>query len=362
MKPDHNRHACTIRVLVADNSRFHTQLLVGVLNRHCDLQVVSSDLNAASLVAASSSQKIDVFILSAFADEDAQRGFRILQELRETNPHTRAVMLLDSSKPDSILKAFRAGASGVFDHQESLDMLCRCIRRVHEGQAWVSHEQMTLVLEALALAPKVRAVDGNGINLLSKREAEVVHCLAEGLTNREIAECLGLSPHTIKNYLFRIFDKLGVSSRIELLFMTFSHGTAAPPLPLLQGLPQGTVAPPLLQGLLRDPADGCDEATLALCQKAAEQGVVAAQLVLARISWTGRASDSDVIPAYMWFCVALDQLTRTKNTVSKAMNPAQLVEAERRAREWLAKSRGKGPSSTQTSSDRGRTVSAGSPV
>src|SRR5205823_4710894 len=63
----------------------------------------------------------------------------------------------------------------------------------------------------------------------SKREMEVVRCLAEGLTNREIANRLGLSQHTIKNYLFRIYDKLGVSSRLELLFMTLTQAGAAQP-------------------------------------------------------------------------------------------------------------------------------------
>jgi DNA-binding CsgD family transcriptional regulator len=160
------------------------------------------------------------------------------------------------------------------------------------------------------------------MNLLSKREAEVVGSLSEGLTNREIGERLGLSQHTIKNHMFRIFDKLGVSNRIELMFMTLSPGTA----------------PSLLQGLLKDPAGDCDEATLPLCEKAAEHGVLAAQLMLARIAWTGRASDSDVVRSYMWFCVALDQVTRTKNSVTKAMNPAQLAEVERRVREKLDKS------------------------
>ena len=323
MEHDHERQSCTIRVLVADNSRFHTQLLVGVLSRDPDLQVVSSDLNAASLVAASITENIDVFVLSAFVNEGAQRGVEILQELRETNPNARAVMLLDSSKPEAVLEAFRAGARGVFDHQESSDTLCQCIRKVHQGQVWVNDDQMAVVLDALASAPKVRAVGGNGMNLLSKREADVVACLAEGLTNREIGERLGLSQHTIKNHMFRIFDKLGVSNRIELMFMTLSQGPAAPP---------------LLQDLLKDPTGDYDEATLAFCEKAAEHGVLAAQLMLACIAWTRRASDSDVIRSYMWYCVASDQLTRTKDTVKKAMNPAQLAEADRRVRERLDKS------------------------
>jgi two-component system, NarL family, nitrate/nitrite response regulator NarL len=338
-----NRHAGTISVLVADNSPFHTQLLAEALGRDHSLQVISSDLNAASLVAAGRNQRIDVFVLSAFAEDDAQRGCAILHEVREAHPHARAVILLDSSKQDSVLEAFRAGAKGVFDRHASLDMLCKSIRRIHGGQIWANCEQMTLVVEALASAPKVRAVDADGLNLLSRRELEVVRDLAVGLTNREIAQHLGLSQHTVKNHLFRIFDKLGVSSRIELLFLTLSQSSAAPP---------------LVQGLINDPADSYDGATFALCQRAAEHGVVAAQSALARMLWIGRRSDSDLVRAYMWFYVAIDQLTRTKNTVKQAMSPEQRVEAERGAHEWLMRSRGKGPSSVQTSSDQARTLGA----
>lgn len=344
MEHYHDRSNSSIRVLVADNSLFHTQLLAGALNRDPGLQALSSELSAASLMAASSSQRIDVFVLSAFAEADARRGFRVLQELRESNPRARAVMLLDASKPDSIQDAFRAGAKGVFDHQESSDMLCQCIRKVHQGQVWVNNEQMAVVLDGLASTPRVRAVTGNGMNLLSKREADVVSCVAEGLTNREIGERLGLSQHTIKNHMCRIFDKLGVSSRIELLFMTLS---------------QATTATPLFKGIQGNPTDGPDEETLALCQQAAENGEVTAQLALARSAWNGRASDSDVIPAYMWYCVAIDQLTRTKNTVKTAMNPAQLAEAERRVSEWLNKSRRIQPSAaTQAPLSHGRKMSA----
>lgn len=100
---------------------------------------------------------------------------------------------------------------------------------MHQGQIWANSQQLSFAVEALAASPTFRAVDAHELNLLSKRELEVVRCLAEGLTNREIAERLSLSQHTIKNYLFRVFDKLGVSSRLELLFMTLSQaGTPQP--------------------------------------------------------------------------------------------------------------------------------------
>ena len=99
----------------------------------------------------------------------------------------------------------------------------KCIHRVHEGQIWANMRQVEFVVEALATSPSIRALDAKGLKLLSKRENEVVRYLAQGFTNREIAERMALSQHTIKNYLFRVFDKLGVSSRVELLFMTLSQ-------------------------------------------------------------------------------------------------------------------------------------------
>ena len=96
-------------------------------------------------------------------------------------------------------------------------MLTRCIYKVHEGQLWISDPQLEFLLETLAHAPATRLVDAQGTELLSRREQDVVRCLTEGHTNSEIARKLNISENTVKNYLFRIFDKLGVSSRVEVV-------------------------------------------------------------------------------------------------------------------------------------------------
>ena len=81
---------------------------------------------------------------------------------------------------------------------------------------------MEFVLDALTQARPLRVVNPEGLNLLSKREEEVMRLVAEGLGNREISELLALSEHTVKNYLFRIFDKLGISNRVELVLYAVS--------------------------------------------------------------------------------------------------------------------------------------------
>ena len=216
----------TIRVLVADDTQIHTQLLAEALRRDGQLEVINSPLRSRDLVETVKAQRVNVVLLSSNLDEEPLRGFQLLRELRASDPGILAVMLLDSSKRETILQAFRAGARGIFSRHDSVETLSKCIRSVYEGQIWANSQQMSFAVEELATSPVVRAVDSNGLSLLSKREMDVVRSLAEGLTNREIAERLGLSQHTIKNYLFRIYDKLGVSSRLELLFMTLTQSGA----------------------------------------------------------------------------------------------------------------------------------------
>jgi DNA-binding NarL/FixJ family response regulator len=221
-----------IRVLVADSTRMNSQLLADVLARDKRFRVLEIQLSSDKLLAVAASEQPDVVLLSPLLDEDPVLGFQVARELHAAHPKTRLVMLLDRSERNAAVEAFRAGASGIFCRSESLKFLPRCITCVYAGQVWANSLELKYLLDALSeTMPGRRPGNDVDISVLSKREQDVVSGVADGLSNREIAQRLKLTEHTVKNYLFRIFDKLGVSSRVEVVLYAF--GVAAPDSPVL---------------------------------------------------------------------------------------------------------------------------------
>lgn len=211
----------TLNVLVADSTPLTGNLITDALRRDRKLSVVNATRD--SVLATASSWAPHVLILSEALEGMPGRGFEVLTEIRNAIPETRVVMLLDSAQRDLVVEAFRRGARGVFCRSDSLSMLTRCVHRVHEGQLWISGYQLEYLLETLDATLSTRLVNAQGTVLLSKREEEVTRCLVAGLTNRAIAQELKISQNTVKNYLFRIFNKLGVSSRIEVVLYAASQ-------------------------------------------------------------------------------------------------------------------------------------------
>ena len=218
-----------VTVLVADSNMMACRLLASALQRHNQITIVASVVDKPSLIRAASEWKPNVALISANLQDGPLTGFAALQEIRILQPTIRLVLLKDRPDTHLLVEAFRAGARGVFSRSESeLAALCKCVYRVHEGQFWANTRQLGYLLEALTLTPRLRVVDAEGSNLLSKREEEVVHLVAEGMGNREIAQQLNLSEHTVKNYLFRIFDKLGISNRVELVLYAVANPSKLP--------------------------------------------------------------------------------------------------------------------------------------
>jgi DNA-binding NarL/FixJ family response regulator len=136
---------------------------------------------------------------------------------------TRFVLLLDSYDRRIVVSAIRAGACGLFCRtSQPFRALCRCITVVHDGQFWANTEQIGYIVEALT-NPSSRIVNARGENLLTTREDQIVDLVAEGIANREIAQELGIKENTVKKSLLRIYDKLGISNRVELVVYTLTQ-------------------------------------------------------------------------------------------------------------------------------------------
>ncbi len=213
-----------IRVLAVDSNRMNSQGLATALDRDGRFQMLDAPEDARGILATILKEKPSVVVIGGKVDGDARKGFEVVRELRGVRPETRVIMLLDSGERSQVIEAFRAGARGVFSRNESLKLLAKCIYCVHQGQIWANSIELRYLTDALGEAVPLRVVDAKGTELLSLREQEVVRCVAEGMSNREIAQRLGLTEHTVKNYLFRIFDKLGVSKRVEVVLYAYSLG------------------------------------------------------------------------------------------------------------------------------------------
>jgi DNA-binding NarL/FixJ family response regulator len=207
-----------ITVLVADANLMACRLLAGLLERQRDFEVVACTSDQESLLHSVKRSPVDVALIAAEWGDGRLSGLAIAQRMREVNPHCAMVLLLDETGPQLVVEAMRAGARGVFFRSEfESAALCKCVRRVYEGQIWLKSKDVKHLVDALAQPRRLQALDAGGVNLLTNREQDVMRLVAEGLGNREIAQQLNLSQHTVKNYLFHIFDKLGVSNRVELV-------------------------------------------------------------------------------------------------------------------------------------------------
>jgi DNA-binding NarL/FixJ family response regulator len=210
-----------IRVLAADSTRMSSQLLAEALVQDLQFEVTGIEPKGSSILQAVAQKKPHVLLVSSALEESATLGFDLTRQVCASYPETRVILLMDTSNRSAVVEAFRCGAQGVFSRTESSKTLARCINNVHQGQVWASAAELRYLLEAFRESEPMQVVDSRGEAILSKREQDVVHCVAEGLSNREIASHLKLTEHTVKNYLFRIFDKLGVSSRVEVVLYVF---------------------------------------------------------------------------------------------------------------------------------------------
>lgn len=217
-----NRDA-RISCVVSEASFMSSELLVRALSRVKTLNILECSVNFDETLNAIVERAPDVSIVSTHLADGPYRGLEVVRQARQLSTKTRCVVLMDEADNGIVADAFRAGARGVFKRSASMQLLGRCISAVHSGQIWASSADLQQVLATLEAAMPFRCVNSQGEALLTKREQEIVPLVAQGLMNKEISSRLGVSEHTIKNHLFRIYEKLGISSRVELILYAISE-------------------------------------------------------------------------------------------------------------------------------------------
>jgi DNA-binding NarL/FixJ family response regulator len=213
-----------IDLLIADDSPMDCQLLKSALSRsRLPFRIVGCAVSQADIIRSMNSDPPDIALISESLQDGPLMGSGVLSELHNSFPKTSVIVLLKSASDDVVVDAFRAGARGVFCRAEPLDTLCKCIHAVNKGQIWANSGQLRSVLDAFASAAPLHLANSQGRVLLTKREIDVVELVVQGHTNRDVAQELGLTEHTVSNYLFRIYEKLGISSRVELVLYSLKR-------------------------------------------------------------------------------------------------------------------------------------------
>jgi len=220
-----DRSAPAINLVLAVESRMDGQLFKDTLERPRQrLKVIACAVSKAEFATSVASHTVDVALVSESLQDGPLTGFHVLKDLRDLMPRIQPIMLLKSENDELVVDAFRAGAKGVFCRTECISLLPKCIRAVHDGQIWANSKQLHRVMESFVSAAPLQLKTVSDRRLLTKREEDVAQLVVDGFSNRETARKLGLAEHTVSNYLFKIYEKLGISNRVELVLYFLKNG------------------------------------------------------------------------------------------------------------------------------------------
>jgi len=208
-----------IRILVADDHAIFRDGLRKLLEVTDEVEIIGEASNGVECTKMLTKLKPDILLLDLRMPE--KDGLGVLEEVNFDTLPTRVIVLTAAEDDRDVVRAMRLGARGVVLKQSASDLLLKSIRKVHDGEIWLDNRMTAEVIDAF----KKSSESGQRREkpLLSDREKEIVQLVAQGFRNREIGEKLFISEQTVKNHLHNIFDKLGVSDRLELALYAIHH-------------------------------------------------------------------------------------------------------------------------------------------
>jgi len=207
----------TIRIVIADDHPIFRAGLRRLLESEPGLKVLAEASDAVEAALVAREHQPDVLLLDLLMPGGG--GLATLRDLAREPIPTRVILLTAAIDRTEQLNAVQLGARGIVTKESATTVLLDCIRAVSAGELWVDRDAVRDMAEALQLHPARR----RAVTTLTRRELDIVAAIVDGASNREIAERTGLREQTVKNHLQRIFDKVGVSTRLELASYAVHH-------------------------------------------------------------------------------------------------------------------------------------------
>lgn len=208
-----------IRIVAVDDHALFRDGLCRLLNAEPGLQVVGQTGLGRHVKSLVSELAPDLLLLDLILPDVS--GLDVVRELDLTHSRLRTILVPGTADNQQVLEALRLGVRGLVFKESAAEILLRAIRAVMDGEYWFGQDQVSNLIDALrrlsAPQPRLPA------DTLTRREMRVIAAVVEGRTNRDISHELGMSEQTVKNHLSHIFDKLGVSSRLELALYAIEH-------------------------------------------------------------------------------------------------------------------------------------------
>ncbi|MCA2969680.1 MAG: response regulator transcription factor [Acidobacteriaceae bacterium] len=217
-----------IRVAIADDHPIVRDGLKKLLALEADVEVVGEAGDGRGVIEIVQQMDPDVLLLDLRMPN--LDGLQALQTIQQTNRRTRVIILTASEDKNEFVQAMKLGCSGIVLKQTAPDLIVKSIRKVYSGEIWLDSHTTAAVMRQFATPGSELSSPGGGSGKqrerspLSAREREIVALVAQGYKNKEMAEKMFISEQTVKNHLHNIFDKLGVSDRLELALYAIHKG------------------------------------------------------------------------------------------------------------------------------------------
>jgi two-component system, NarL family, nitrate/nitrite response regulator NarL len=211
-----------IRILIVDDHAIFRDGLRKLLESEPDLRVIGEAADGAEVVKLVPRLKPDILLLDLAMPRSS--GLEAVRELEVSHTEVRTILLVAAIEKDQLIEAIQLGARGVVLKESATQLLVKAIRSVAAGRYWLGRESVSDVVQTLRDLMRRPEGETRQKNFgLTPRELEILATIVAGYTNKDIAQKFSISEQTVKHHLTNIFDKLGVSNRLELALFAVHH-------------------------------------------------------------------------------------------------------------------------------------------